>query len=354
MLPSVQLKDKVLQVPIIQGGMGIGVSLSKLASAVINEGGMGVISAAMPGFNEPNFAQNPIEANINALKNHIQYVKNNTEGLLGVNVMVASRNYDVYVKTAIEAGADAIISGAGLPLELPKYSDGNILLAPIVSSGKACRLLCSVWDKHHNTCPDFVVIEGQQAGGHLGFKKQDLLNNTFQSLDEILVDVLHELIPFEQKYGHKIPVFVAGGVYTHDDIIHYINNGASGVQMATRFIATYECDADINFKQMIVDAIAEDIDYVKSPAGFPGRAIRNQFVKHIEVSENISVDHCYGCMIPCKSNNTPYCITKALINAVKGDKENGLFFCGTNAARVNKIVDVHSLMNELKGVNNHE
>lgn len=349
MLSSVQIKDKVLEVPIIQGGMGIGISLSSLALAVRKEGGMGVISAAMPGFDEPDFETSPIEANVRALKKHIEIAKQSDRGLLGVNVMVASRNYDVYVKTCIEAGVDAIISGAGLPLELPKYSDGNVLLAPIVSSGKAARLICKSWDRHYQVVPDFIVIEGQKAGGHLGFKKADLENETYQSLEEILSDVKKEIEIFEGKYKRSIPIFVAGGVYTHEDIEHFLSLGADGVQMATRFIVTKECDVHENFKQMIIDAKHEDIGYVKSPAGFPGRAIYNTFVKDMQGKENQSVLNCLGCMHPCTPSNTPYCITRALIRAVKGDKEQGLFFCGQTAEKIIELTDVHTLMNELKG-----
>lgn len=349
MLKPIKIKDKILEVPIIQGGMGIGVSLSNLASAVRKEGGMGVISAAMPGFNEPDFEINSLEANIRALKKEIKKVNEVKRGLLGVNIMVASRNYESYVKASVEAGADAIISGAGLPLDLPKYADSKILLAPIVSSAKACRLLCRAWDKHYGTIPDFIVIEGQKAGGHLGFKKKDLEEGTFQSLEQILREVLEELVPYEKKYNKKVPVFVAGGVFTNEDIQNYIDQGASGVQMATRFIATKECDAHDNFKQMILKAKKEDIVYVKSPAGFPGRAIKNDFVERIETKPNQSVSNCLACMLPCTPSSTPYCITRALIRAVKGDMENGLFFCGTSAEKIHEIIDVHTLINQLKG-----
>ena len=342
-------KKKIQLVPIIQGGMGIGVSLSNLASSVRKEGGMGVISASMPGFNEPDFETNSLEANIRALKKEIQKANEVKRGLLGVNIMVASRNYESYVKASVEAGADAIISGAGLPLDLPKYAEDKIMLAPIVSSAKACRLLCRVWDKHHNTTPDFVIIEGQKAGGHLGFKKKDLEEGTYQMLEQILKEVLEELVPFEKKYNKQIPVFVAGGIFTHEDIQNYIDQGASGVQMATRFIATNECDAHENFKQMILKAKKEDIVYVKSPAGFPGRAIKNEFVKRMETESNQSVSNCLACMLPCTPSSTPYCITRALIRAVKGDMENGLFFCGTSAEKIHEIIDVHILMDQLKG-----
>lgn len=351
MLKPVEIQNKVLQVPIIQGGMGIGVSLSGLAKAVCKEGGMGVISAAMPGFREPDFEKDPVQANIRALQKEIRIVKAEVpNSFLGVNVMVASRHYETYVKASIEAGADAILSGAGLPLDLPKYVQNKALMAPIVSSARACRLICRRWDGHHQCAPDFVIVEGPQAGGHLGFKLPDLENDRCQSLEEIVAEVKKELEPFQEKYAKSIPVFAAGGIFSHEDIVHIMEAGADGVQIATRFIATWECDAHPAFKQMIIHAQKEDIGYVKSPAGFPGRAIQNAFVKSRQGQPNQKVDNCLGCMIPCHWQDTPYCITRALIRAVQGDTENGLFFTGTNAYKISEISDVKSVMNSLQGL----
>lgn len=351
MLKAVQIQNKVLQVPIIQGGMGIGVSLSGLAKAVCKEGGMGVISAAMPGFREPDFEKDPIQANIRALQKEIRMVKEEVpNGFLGVNVMVASRHYETYVKASIDAGADAILSGAGLPLELPKTVQNKALMAPIVSSARACRLICRRWDTHHQCAPDFVIVEGAKAGGHLGFKLPDLENDRCQSLEEIVAEAKKELKPFEEKYRKTIPVFAAGGIFTYEDILHMIKAGADGVQIATRFIATKECDAHPVFKQMIIRARKEDIGYVKSPAGFPGRAIQNAFVKKHKGKPNQRVENCLGCMIPCNWQDTPYCITRALIRAVQGDTENGLFFTGANAYKISEISDVHTVMSSLQGL----
>lgn len=273
-----KIRDKQLTIPIIQGGMGVGVSLSNLAGSVMKEGAMGCISAAHPGYLDEDFESNSVQANKKAIHYHAQKARKISQGkgLLAINIMVASRDYETYVKESIEAGYDAIISGAGLPLSLPEYTkDSDILIAPIVSSGKACRLILKSWDSHYQKCPDFIVIESSKAGGHLGFKLKDLENNTCQSLEQILCDVLEEIKPYEQKYQYKIPVFVAGGIYTSNDIKHYMELGASGAQLGTRFIATYECDASDTFKQMIINSTKEEIVFVKSPAGFPGRAILN-------------------------------------------------------------------------------
>ncbi len=350
MLKSVKIADRTLDVPIVQGGMGVGISLSGLAGAVAAQGGMGVISAAHPGYNYPGFWQESTAINRQAIIDHVKKAKQtaNGKGMVAVNIMVAGREYDNMVQAAIDAGADAIISGAGLPLSLPRLAQGaDILLAPIVSSGKAIRLITSAWDRRHKTAPDFVVVEGSQAGGHLGFKKEDLLSDSCETLEEILPQVQKELQPCREKYGKKIPVFVGGGVFTGADIAHFINLGADGVQIGTRFIATEECDADIRFKQAVVDCKKEDIAIVQSPTGFPGRAVMNDFMKAVKRRGNISVQNCLACLTPCKPQDTPYCISRALIQAAKGNIEKGLVFVGSNAWRITEITTVKQLMDEL-------
>lgn len=346
----IKLGQKNLDIPIIQGGMGVGVSLSNLAGYVMLEGGMGVISAAHPGYNYPDFEKNSRACNLQALKDHAQKAREISQGkgMLGVNIMVASKDYEYYVKTCVEAGYDAIISGAGLPLSLPEYvGASDILLAPIVSSGKAIRLILKSWDSHYNKTCDFVVIEGYKAGGHLGFKLKNLQNDTCEELEDILPAVQKEVSVYEEKYNKKIPIFVAGGIYTGKDIAKFMKMGAAGVQMGTRFIATEECDAHPVFKNMLIDAKAEDIVIVKSPTGFPGRAVLNTYMKKVMESENQKVTHCLACLKPCNPSNTPYCISRALIEAVQGNAEQGLFFTGSNGSRLDRIVHVKELINEL-------
>lgn len=349
MINKVTLGDKTLDIPIIQGGMGVGVSLSSLASAVMRESGMGVISAAHPGYKKENFWNQSVVCNCEAIIEEIQKAKaqSNGRGLCGINVMVAGKNYDVYVKAAIEGGVDAIISGAGLPLNLPGIEGTkDVLLAPIVSSGRAANLILKSWDRHHQRTPDFIVIEGAMAGGHLGIKKEEIEQGTNESLEKILADVLCAIQPYEERYGHKIPLFVAGGIFDGEDIKKYIQLGASGVQMATRFIATHECDADDAFKQKIIHAQKEDIKLVKSPTGLPGRAVLTQYMRDTLVAR-IPSTHCVNCMHPCNPATTPYCISEALIHAVQGDVEGGLVFAGSNAYRIDKMLSVHELIEEL-------
>lgn len=334
-------------IPIIQGGMGIGVSSSKLAAAVASEGGIGVLSAAQLGYNEPEFEKNPLKTNLKAIKKHIKIAKSNCpSGIIGINIMVATNYYKEHVEAAIEAGVDLIISGAGLPTMLPKIVKGTkVKIAPIVSSLKAAKIIFKLWDRHDNIAPDLVVIEGPKAGGHLGFKLNELEDKNF-NFDQTVTDIINETKKYSEKYNKEIPVVVAGGVFDGKDIAHYLNLGASGVQMATRFVVTEECDASQEFKDAHIKCTADDIQIVKSPVGMPGRAIRNKFIKE-NSTNNCKVSHCYNCLEPCNPASTPYCISKALINAVNGNIDYGLIFCGENASRLTHMTTVKELMNEL-------
>lgn len=338
----------LVPMPIVQGGMGIGVSRSRLAAAVAKEGGIGVISAAQIGYDEWDFENNTFEANIRSLKKHIILAKEESKGgIIGVNIMVAMSNYKEFVKTAIEAGADLIISGAGLPTMLPDLTKGSkIKIAPIVSSLKSARVILKLWDKHYNTTADMIVVEGPKAGGHLGFKIEDI-NMSEDRFKEEVINILEETKKYEVKYNKHIPVIAGGGVYNGKDIVKYMTIGAHGVQMGTRFVATEECDASLAFKEAYVNSKKEDIVIVKSPVGMPGRALDNKFVKKSN-NEKITVKKCYKCISHCNPKETPYCITEALINAVNGDLENGLIFCGDNCSKVDKIVKVSEMMKQLK------
>ncbi len=340
--------DLVARLPIIQGGMGVGVSLSGLASAVARAGGIGLISTAFPGYDEPDFRTNLLESNIRALKKHIKKARENAEGgVIGINAMVAISNYENYVKAAVEEGIDLVVSGAGLPRNLPELVEGsNTKIAPIISSAKGVRVILKLWDRNYNKTADLVVVEGPKAGGHLGFKKDEVFSS-FETFDDEIPKILEEIKIYEEKYNKKIPLVVAGGVFNGEDIAKYLKMGASGVQMATRFVATEECDAHENFKKAYLKTNGDDITLVKSPVGMPGRALRNDFVKRTEEG-NVKVNKCYRCILPCNPATTPYCISDALIRAVEGDVETGLVFCGANAGRVDKIVPVQELMNELE------
>lgn len=346
-LPSLKIGDKIAKLPIIQGGMGVGVSLSKLAAAVANAGGIGIISGAQPGFREDDFKKNNDEANIRGLTKEIRIAKSlSPNGIIGVNFLAASNNYTDLVKAAVKEKIDLIISGAGLPKTLPSFVIGtDTKIAPIVSSGKAAATITKLWTRKYDYLPDAIIVEGPKAGGHLGFSVEQL-KGTLPTLNELVTEVVNSIKEYEIKYNKKIPVIAAGGIYSGEDIAESIKNGAAGVQMATRFVATEECDAHENFKLAFVNANEEDIDLIVSPVGLPGRAIRNNFVKSIEIA-NQKVKKCYFCLKGCNPATTPYCITDALVASVNGDVENGLVFVGTNGYKVDKIVSVKALMTEL-------
>ncbi|WP_249029222.1 NAD(P)H-dependent flavin oxidoreductase [Tannockella kyphosi] len=343
---KIQLNQHTMTIPIIQGGMGVGVSLGNLAGHVALNGGMGVISTAHPGYRADDFLKNTKEANVRELQVEIKKAKEiaNNNGIVAINAMVAIRDYELMIKAALDAKVDAIISGAGLPLNLPALVKGHdVLIAPIVSSKKALAVILKSWQRKHQRVPDFIVIEGALAGGHLGFHKEDLLEGKVQSLEAILIDVLELL----KQLDLCIPVFVAGGIYTGQDIRKYIDLGATGVQMATRFITTNECDASLAYKQAFLQATTKDIDLVKSPVGMPGRAIKNKLTEKLEKGQRIPIKHCFQCLIPCDPKTTPYCISGALIDAVKGNKEEGLFFSGSNGYLNKEIISVKRLIKQL-------
>jgi len=336
------------RIPIIQGGMGVGVSLSGLASAVANEGGVGVISCAGLGLLYNKLSTNFCEASILGLKEEIKKAKSKTEGIIGVNVMVAMTNFADMVKTAIAEKIDIVFSGAGLPLDLPSFleKDSITKLAPIVSSARAVRVICEKWMTHYNYLPDAVVVEGPLAGGHLGFKEKQIGDEHF-SLDEILPQVVSEVAIYEKKYNKKIPIIAAGGIYTGKDISRVMHLGASAVQMGTRFVTTDECDADIAFKEQYLQAKKEDIQIIKSPVGMPGRAINSSFIRQVNEGVKQPKTCPYHCIKTCDISKSPYCIMLALYSAYKGNFKNGYAFAGANAYRATRIMSVKETIAEL-------
>lgn len=341
--------DLTAKIPVIQGGMGVGISLSKLAGAVAAEGGIGIISTAQIGYREPDFDEHPIEANLRAIGSEIAKARELARGgIVGVNIMVATREYERYVKAAVEAGADLIISGAGLPMKLPELTKGSrTKIAPIVSSLKSAEVILKYWKKKYDRLPDLVVIEGPRAGGHLGFKLEELEQIDDAAYDEEIKRILARVKEYAQEKDTTIPVVVAGGVYERSDMEHYLAMGAAGVQVATRFVTTYECDAAEEYKQAYIHAQKEDIIIVKSPVGMPGRAILNPFMKRAKEGQ-IPHGRCHMCISTCKPAETPYCITEALVNAAVGNVDEALLFCGSNAYRAKGLEHVKDIMDEFK------
>ncbi len=347
-MESLKIGNLSIDIPVIQGGMGVGISLSGLASAVANEGGVGVISSAGLGLLYKNFSMNYLEASIYGLKEEIRKAREKTLGVIGVNIMVAMTNFVDMVRTAISEKVDMIIAGAGLPLDLPSFlkKDSITKLVPIVSSSRAVKIICEKWKSHYDYLPDAVVVEGPKAGGHLGFKT-DQIGDTNYSLEKLVPEVVDELKTFEAKYNRKIPVFAAGGIYTGDDIRKIMKLGASGVQMGTRFVTTNECDASEGFKQAYINAGEDDIKIIKSPVGLPGRAIFSNFIQNVNDGKKQPKKCPFKCIRTCDISKSPYCIIVALISALKGNFEHGFAFAGSNAFRATSISSVKEVFQSL-------
>lgn len=349
-MKELTIGNLVARLPIIQGGMGVGISLSSLASSVANQGGVGVIATAGIGMQEPDFINNFEQANINGLRNHIKRARGMTKGILGVNIMVALSNFADLVRTSIEEKIDVIFSGAGLPLDLPYYLKGQKYrpkLVPIVSSGKAARIISQKWQSDFEYLPDAFVVEGPKAGGHLGFKPEQI-NDPAYALENLVDDVIAEARKIEDNSGKVIPVIAGGGIYTGEDILKITRRGAAGVQMATRFTPTEECDASDAFKQSYIDAREEDIGIIKSPVGLPGRAIINEFLTDVAAGRKKPFTCPYHCIRTCEVEGSPYCIALALMNAKKGNLKNGFAFAGQNAYRTTGITTVPKLVGAIK------
>lgn len=346
--PELKIGDLICRIPIIQGGMGVGISMSGLASAVANEGGIGVIAGAMVGIDEPDITENPVAANVRALKEMIRKARSLTSGIIGVNIMFALTHYPDLVKAAIEEGVDIIFTGAGLPMDLPGYltNGARTKLVPIVSSARAARLICQKWVSRFNHLPDAFVVEGPKAGGHLGFKIEQIEDPAY-AIEKLVVEVIETVASIGAEHGVKIPVIAAGGIYTGADIQRFLKLGAAGVQMGTRFVATHECDASLDFKKTYLAAKKEDLIIIKSPVGMPGRALRNQFLTEVENGNKTPFTCPYHCIKTCDRTNSPYCIALALAVARKGKFKNGFAFAGANAYRVDKIISVKELIDSL-------
>ena len=372
-LKPLKIGNLVAKHPVIQGGMGVGVSLSSLAGAVAKAGGIGIISTAQIGFKDQDFGKNPMAANLRAIHSELKKAREKApQGILGFNIMVATKEYASYVKEAVKAGADVIISGAGLPIDMPKFvaeaenenggsekKERRTMIAPIVSSVKSALVICRMWDRKYHTAPDFVVVEGPCAGGHLGFSREQLAelgadtDHVAETFDEPAYDkeirgIIETVKSFAEKYKKHIPVITAGGIFDHKDVLHQFALGAEGIQAATRFVTTEECDADIAYKEAYINAKEEDIVIVKSPVGMPGRAIKNKFLERVAQGP-VKVERCFRCLEHCNPAETPYCITKALINAAEGKIDEALLFCGSNAYRCEKIETVPEVMAALCG-----
>ncbi len=355
-LPSLRIGKYEVPYPIIQGGMGVGISWENLAGNVAKHGAIGVVSSVGTGYRHPNYVRlkdgKPIGSmgihNKEALQQIIRDARDiaGKDSVIGVNILCAITDYDRVVRDSIEAGVDMIISGAGLPLRLPEYAAGtDVALVPIVSSARALRVICRHWKRKYNRLPDAVVLEGPKSGGHQGIPYEDCFKPEYQ-LENLLPAVLEE----RDKWG-DFPVIVAGGIWDKKDIEWYISQGAAGVQMGTRFVGTYECDAADEFKKVILNAKKDDITLLKSPVGYPARGIVTKLIKDIERGTAPEVKCVSNCVVPCnhgeEAKKVGFCIADRLGDAYLGRTETGLFFSGSNGYRVKRLVHVKDLIREL-------
>ena len=349
-MPKLKIGDSVAKLPIVQGGMGVGISLAGLASAVANEGGIGIIAANSIGMLDPEYYASHKDANAIALRKEIRKAKEMSSGVIGVNIMVAVNDFHALLQVAIEEKVDIVFLGAGLPIKgipVEALRSAGVKVVPIVSSARAGELIFKSWLKKYNDIPDAVVLEGPKAGGHLGFKV-DQIDDPDYALESILPELVKVIKKYEARLNRSIPVIAAGGVFTGTDIHNLFKLGASGVQMGTRFVATHECDADVRFKEAYVSCREEDIEIIKSPVGLPGRAIKSQFLKDLSSGKKIELKCAWKCLKSCDLKTARYCISLALNNARKGNLEKGYAFAGSNAFRINDIISVKDLMQELE------
>lgn len=340
----------IAKLPIVQGGMGVGISLSGLASAVANEGGIGVLSAVGLGALRGKISK---ESEIEALREEIRKAKGLTNGLVGLNIMVALTNFEDLVSAALEEKIDVLFFGAGLPLKMPSIMDTEFMqttktkFAVIVSSARAINVIFKTWARKFSAIPDAVVVEGPKAGGHLGFSIEQIFDKEYE-LENLVPQVKEAIIPWSKEFNKEIPLIAAGGIYTGGDIHNIMKLGANAVQMGTRFVATHECDASAEFKQSYLDAKKEDIIIINSPVGLPGRALRNSFLDLVKSGKKMPFSCPWKCLKTCDYHKSPYCIASALLNAKLGNLTNGYAFAGANAYLTDKIISVHELIETLK------
>lgn len=345
-LPELIIDGLEIKIPIIQGGMGVKISTASLVSAVANYGAAGTISSVGLGYGRPDNRTDYLKASQEGLKEEIRKTKKLTKGIFGINAMVALTNYEDLVSAVVKEGIHFIASGAGLPLKLPELTEGSpVKLMPIVSSDRAIDIIIRTWKKRYNRFPDAVIVEGPLAGGHLGYKYEDLIAEKTETLENITRDVIKLVSEYEKEY--KIPVIAAGGIYTGKDIARFLKLGASGVQIATPFVTTYECSVAEAFKQAYISAKKEDVFIIKSPVGLPGRAIKTKLIERVTRGEKIPVNCTYKCLKTCEPETTPYCIAEALFNASEGNLDNAVIFCGADVVKIDKIVSVKELLDRL-------
>jgi len=353
-LKPLLIGDLEIKIPIIQGGMGVRLSLAPLAAAVANCGGAGTIaSVGLPPDTEEN-RKDKLGCQREYLQKEIRSARELSDGIIGVNIMVALGNYEDLARTAAKEDIDYIISGAGMPISLPEFVKGSsVKLIPVISSARGASLLLKTWKRRYNRFPDALIVEGPLSGGHIaGYNLEQLIAGkekmrTEPLLENSVKDILELAGEYEKEHKISIPVIAAGGIFDGKDIAKFLRLGAKGVQMGTRFIATFECSAANEFKELYIKAGDDDIIFIQSPVGMPAKILKTKFSDKIMRGEGAPFICDYQCLRTCDPAKVPYCIAKALVNAAKGNLDEGIVLAGTNVSRVTKIVSVKELINEL-------
>ncbi|MBN1839635.1 MAG: nitronate monooxygenase [Campylobacterales bacterium] len=357
-LKPLKIGKYTIDYPIVQGGMGLGISWDKLAGTVSLEGGLGVISSVGTGYynqshySKKNINTRPFETDNFYSKDALSAIVKNARKICGskplaMNILYAINDYERVIKDSCEAGVDIIITGAGLPTNMPEFTADypDVALVPIVSSAKALKIICKRWTQRYNRLPDAIVVEGPLSGGHQGFTYEQCSQEEYQ-LENLIAPILEEI-----KVWGDFPLIAAGGVWDHNDILKMISLGAQGVQMGTRFIGTHECDADQNFKEVILRSTKEDIQLFKSPVGYPARGVKTNLIQMVEKREGPAIRCISNCVSPChrgqEAKAVGYCIADRLSDAYLGKVETGLFFTGANGYKLNEIISVKELMVKL-------
>ncbi len=343
--------DICIEVPIIQGGMGVRVSTSRLAAAVANCGAAGTIaSVGLPPDTEENRADVP-KSSREHLQKEIRKARELSDGVIGVNIMVALSNYEDMVRTAAREKVDFIVSGAGLPISLPEFAENSsVKLIPLIASARGAELLLKTWKRRYDRFPDAFIVEGPLSGGHIaGYSLEELecLRGKMKGkplLENVLEEVLDLTAKYEKEYGISIPVIAAGGIFDGKDVSKFLQLGAKGVQIGTRFVATHECSAADEFKQLYINAEEKDLVFIQSPVGMPAKAIKTKFLDEVLCGERKEFNCNYKCLRTCDPKTVQYCIAKALIDAVEGDIDNAVVLAGTNVSRIKEIVSVKMLI----------
>lgn len=331
-LPKLRIAHLEPKYPIIQGGMGVKVSTAPLAAAVANQGGIGTLSAAEYHLKNRKTPKTDTVRGATVprpflyatdLAAEIKRARSMTDGIVGVNIMYAITDFYDLVMTSVDAGVDFVVTGAGFSRDIYGYvSDFGMPVISICDQPGLAKIAQKLGAAA-------IIVEGKEAGGHLG---------TDRPTREVLPAVADTV---------SIPVIAAGGIWTGEDMEEMFKLGASGVQMATRFVCTYECEVSPEFKQAYIDARKEDITVIKSPVGMPGRAIRNKFLNRVESGEPIKFKCPLLCLKTCKAKDANYCIADALINAYQGRLDEGIIFAGENAWRSDRIVSVKDIFDDL-------